>query len=192
MVVKIEEIGEEGLCLTEPVGVDLLSAALSDEQERGFAAAGPARAKLTLARVGMGVLLTGEIELDVVAPCDRCLADVPQRLPIRFTLNLVPGPQQKTDDAEDAEGGRPADEKERGGSFALADADEETFDGQTIDLDPIVREQVLLALPMRVICRDDCKGLCPSCGQDLNVEKCRCEPRGVDPRLAVLKNIKLN
>ncbi len=191
MVVKIEEISEEGLCLTDPVGLDLLSAALSDERDRGFSAVGPAPAKLTLARVGAGVLLTGEIELDVVAPCDRCLADVPQRLPIRFTLNLVPEPK-KADDAEDDEGGRPADEKERAGSFALADADEETFDGQTIDLDPIVREQVLLALPMRVICREDCKGLCPSCGQDLNVEKCACEPRGIDPRLAVLKNIKLN
>lgn len=189
MVVKIEEIGEEGLCLTDPVGLSLLSAALSDERDRRFSAAGPAPAKLTLARVGAGVLLTGEIQLDVVAPCDRCLADVPQRLPIRFTLNLVPGPARA--DGAEADGGS-SDVGERAGSFVLADADEETFDGQTIDLDPIVREQVLLALPMRVICREDCQGLCSSCGQDLNVEKCACEPRGVDPRLAVLKNIKLN
>ena len=176
--------------MTEPVGLELLSAALSDERERGFSPAGPAPAKLTLARVGEGVLLTGEIQVDVVARCDRCLADVPQRLPVRFTLSLVPA--RAGMDEEDEERGRPQDEKERLGSFALTDADEETFDGQKIDLDPIVREQVLLALPMRVICRDDCKGLCPSCGQDLNLEKCACEPRGVDPRLAVLKNIKLN
>jgi uncharacterized protein len=191
MLVKIEEIGEKGLRLTDPVGLELLTAALSEERARGFSATAPAPAKLTLERVGRGVLLTGEIQLDVVACCDRCLAEVPQRLPIRFMLNLVPEPQAMRD-AEDDERGRPADERERAGSFVLGEVDEEAFDGQKIDLDPIVREQVLLALPMRVICRDDCKGLCPSCGQDLNVEKCACEPRGVDPRLAVLKNIKLN
>jgi uncharacterized protein len=50
----------------------------------------------------------------------------------------------------------------------------------------------LLALPVSVVCRDECKGLCPVCGQDLNEAECSCERKVVDPRLAVLKSIKLN
>ena len=89
------------------------------------------------------------------------------------------------------------DEDDRGqaetaGSFELEDADEEVFDGKTIDLDPIVREQVLLALPMNAVCREDCKGLCAQCGQNLNEKQCGCETKVIDPRLAPLMNIKLN
>src|SRR5512140_1726400 len=112
MVVKIEEIVEKGLCLTDPVGLDLLASALSDEQDRGFCAVGPAPAKLTLARVGAGVLLTGEIELDVVAPCDRCPPDVLHRLPILFTCNLGLG-LQKVDVVVDDERGVPVEKEER-------------------------------------------------------------------------------
>ena len=83
-------------------------------------------------------------------------------------------------------------EGESEGSFDLQDTDEEVFDGKTIDLDPIVREQVLLALPMGVVCREDCQGLCAQCGQNLNEKKCGCEQRVIDPRLAALKDIKLN
>jgi len=55
-----------------------------------------------------------------------------------------------------------------------------------------VREQVLLAIPMSAVCREDCAGLCAQCGQNLNEKKCGCETKVIDPRLAPLKNIKLN
>ena len=67
-----------------------------------------------------------------------------------------------------------------------------TTDLETIDLDPIVREQVLLALPVSVLCQEDCRGLCTVCGQDLNEKDCGCERKVVDVRLAKLKDIKLN
>jgi uncharacterized protein len=77
-------------------------------------------------------------------------------------------------------------------SFELDEVDAEAFDGKTIDLDPIVREQVLLALPVSVLCREDCKGLCSVCGQDLNESDCGHAGRAeVDVRLAKLKDIKL-
>ncbi len=193
MVVRIEEIKEEGLRLTEPVTEEFLAEALLGEgHDTGFKAVGAAPAVLVLTKVGRGVLLKGEVEVKVKAPCKRCLADVEQALPVRFMLNLVPAPEQFADDEEDEEEAEDRDRGEKAGSFALEEADEELFDGKTIDLDPIVREQVLLALPMDLVCREDCKGLCPSCGQNLNLEKCACEPKGIDPRLAALKNIKLN
>ena len=77
-------------------------------------------------------------------------------------------------------------------SFELDEVDAEPFNGKTIDLDPVVREQVLLALPVSVVCRDDCKGLCSTCGQDLNEQDCgHGKVKEVDVRLAKLKDIKL-
>ena len=76
--------------------------------------------------------------------------------------------------------------------FDLAAADHEVFDGKTINLATIVREQVLLALPMSVVCKEDCRGLCPICGQDQNQSACDCERHVPDPRFAALKNIKLS
>jgi len=127
----------------------------------------------------------------VAAPCKRCLVDVALDLPVSFTLNLVPESLVRSDEPEDEE---PEDrgQGEMAGSFGLEDADEEVFDGKTIDLDPIVREQVLLALPMNAVCREDCKGLCAQCGQNLNEKQCGCEQKVIDPRLAPLMNIKLN
>ncbi len=76
-------------------------------------------------------------------------------------------------------------------STALDDADEELFDGKVINLQPIVREQVLLSLPMNAVCKEDCRGLCTKCGQNLNEKECGCDTSFVDPRLAVLKDIKV-
>jgi uncharacterized protein len=109
------------------------------------------------------------------------------RIPLSFTLNLVSR-------AALAAGAGDEDDVavEQGGTFDLARADEELFDGKTIDVDPLVREQVLLALPMQASCRDDCKGLCGGCGKNLNEGQCGCAADRVDPRFAQLKNIKLN
>jgi len=185
MVVKIEEIDEDGLVLDEPVSERQLSEALAPEgEDTGFRADRPATLTASFRKVSGSVLLQGELAAHLTAPCKRCLRVVALDLPVRFTLSLVPEPAE----GEEEGGG----EGERAGSFALVDADREYFDGRTIDLDPIVREQVLLALPVSVLCKDECKGLCPSCGQDLNEAECGCERKVVDPRLAVLGRIKLN
>src|SRR6266568_4727382 len=78
-----------------------------------------------------------------------------------------------------------------GGSFAPKAADEETYTGKVIDLDPIVREQILLAVPGYPVCEEGCKGLCSVCGANLNERDCGCDRHVPDPRWAGLKNIKL-
>lgn len=190
MRVKLEEIRDEGLTLDEPISQDVLTAALDERgHETGFRATAPGRLHATLKKVSDGVMLRGKVEAHVVAPCKRCLTEVKLDLPIEFALNLVPEsslhPKGEYGEGEDDE------EAEESGSFDLTDADQEVFDGKTIDLDPIVREQVLLALPMNVVCREDCKGLCAVCGEDRNVKDCGHEQRVLDPRLAALKDIKL-
>ena len=64
------------------------------------------------------------------------------------------------------------------------------FDGESIDVDEIVKEQILLAVPARTLCREDCQGMCPECGVDLNTGQCNCAVDEVDPRWAALKDLK--
>jgi uncharacterized protein len=63
------------------------------------------------------------------------------------------------------------------------------FDGEALDVDEIVKEQILLAVPTRMLCREDCKGICPQCGVDKNTGECNCETKEIDPRWAALKNL---
>jgi uncharacterized protein len=191
MVVTIEEIKESGLQLDEPVSLELVKEALGQEgRDTGFRAEGASRLKATLHRVSDGVLLEAAFEAQVQAPCKRCLADVQVKVPVDFTLNLVPSRADAKDALE--EGMEDDGKAPRAGSFDLDAADQEPFDGRKINLDPILREQLLLALPMYVVCRDDCQGLCTVCGQNLNEKACGCDRTVVDPRLLPLKNIKLN
>ena len=188
MVVTVDQIREGGLSLDETLSESFLTHALAEVKDTGFRPDGPALLHVKLQKTGSGVLLRGSTEVGVQTPCRRCLADVHLRVPVSFTLNLVSQAALAGDDED-----RGDDEQvERAGSFDLERADEELFDGKTIDLDPLVREQVLLALPMHAVCREDCKGLCGSCGQNLNEGQCGCATTQVDPRLAALKNIKLN
>jgi uncharacterized protein len=61
------------------------------------------------------------------------------------------------------------------------------YQDEAIDLSELLREQFYLVLPMKPLCRESCKGLCPQCGVNLNVETCACKPEWEDPRLAALK-----
>jgi uncharacterized protein len=190
MVVQVEQIREGGLSLAEPLAQPFLAELLADAAWEDFHCQAPATLRATLLRTHGGVLLEGSVDLPLSAPCKRCATEVGLTVPVHFTLNLVPAEPKR----ERAVGDESADEgeSESSGSFELGQADLDTYQGKTIDLDPILREQVLLALPMHAVCREDCRGLCGMCGQNLNEAACGCETRRVDPRLAVLKDIKLN
>ena len=190
MLVKIEQIRDEGLQVNEQMSQELLGAALEGS---GFRAIEPLAVQANLRKVSGGVLVEGKFTSRVVADCKRCLIEAKLELPVSFTINFVPESLARGEDVLDDE---ELEEKDRGqgesgGSFGLNDADEEVFDGKVIDLEPIIREQVLLALPMNAVCREDCCGLCMKCGQNLNEKQCGCETKFEDPRLAVLKNFKL-
>ncbi|QDE84398.1 YceD family protein [Myxococcus xanthus] len=199
MLVKVDQIKDAGLKLEEPVNLELLGETLggaASGEDTGFRATAPATLKASLRKLSGGVLLEGRFTVDVTSPCKRCLADVATKVPVEFTLNLVPESLARGDDFKDDDE-KAMEKKERsqgesGGSFEMDDADQEVFDGKTINLDPIVREQLLLALPMNAVCRDDCKGLCSQCGANRNDVACTCDTRPADPRLAPLKNIKLS
>jgi uncharacterized protein len=68
--------------------------------------------------------------------------------------------------------------------------DESVIDAGEIRVADVVREQILLAVPEQIFCKDDCKGLCPKCGSNLNLIDCKCADDDIDPRWAALKNLK--
>ena len=87
---------------------------------------------------------------------------------------------------------RPQGVDKRAEEASICEAETEIgyYVGEGLLLEDALREQVLLATPVRALCRDDCKGLCPHCGRNLNVEQCNCEQHVSDPRWDALSDIK--
>ena len=135
----------------------------------------PAVIRGTVKRAGNEVFVNGHVETRVQLECDRCLKSVELPVSADFALEYIPGVDYESS------------------SVAALSEDElsvSVFDGEAIDVDEIVKEQVLLAVPARTLCREDCKGICPECGIDRNTGDCNCIPNEIDPRWAALKNLK--
>lgn len=142
---------------------------------------GPVRVSGRVLNVGGQLLVQGRVSAEVEGSCSRCLAPVRRRVEADFVERFRRG---------DPAGGRP-----RAGSEAGPGGDERgledgeplrSYTGDTLSLDDVVREVMVLNLPMRVLCREDCAGLCPRCGRNRNTDPCQCPSGDVDPRLAVL------
>jgi len=148
--------------------------------------AGHGTADLDLYADDVHVFAAGTFQGEVTVACSRCVE--PVRIPIDEKLRVTFMPRHELPDAaaEDA-GGK--DEAE-GDEVAEEDLDLFPYDGEVVDLEPLFREQFVLAVPFAPLCREDCKGLCPQCGIDRNTSTCSCEPP-IDPRLAALKGMKL-
>lgn len=199
MLVKIEEIQEPGLELSRPIERKVLEAALTETE--GFTLVAPGILKVAFRKVSGQVHVKGSFDAEVSCPCRRCTKDVKLDVPVSFSLRMI-REQPKEDDEDEEVPAKPSRKRRQhkeddlqaleAASFELDEIDAEPFDGKTIDLDPIVREQVLLALPVTVLCREDCKGLCSTCGGDLNEQDCgHSAKKEIDVRLAKLKDIKL-
>lgn len=186
--VNIDEIQGDALEIERDVPAEWLTDILDGDEPTGFTGRGGFRLAAELQKLVGSILLRGSARVRAQAPCKRCLTEVVLELPIDFTLNLIP--------AGDALGAARArdiapEEEEPAGTFEPEMADEEIFHGKVIDLGAILREQILLALPMDALCKESCKGLCSVCGQDLNQADCGHDRSVLDPRWAGLKDIKL-
>lgn len=127
-------------------------------------------------RKGEEVRLKGRVHAQVEISCDRCLRPVAGPLEVEFEESFVPQPAAV----------REGEETELGSDDLLVSF----YEGESVDVDELVREQVLLSLPTRFVCAEECKGLCPKCGADLNTEPCDCPRTETDPRWAALAELK--
>jgi uncharacterized protein len=187
MRVNIDEIKEAGLRRSWDVPREQLDEMMAGERA-GYRARSAAHVEFKLEKLERRVRIGGRAQAEVAAECSRCLVPVSVDVPVEFEVTLVPEDEyaaEEPDEKDDGEHG-PV-----GGSFAPGEAEEDTYSGKVIDLDPIVREQVLLALPGYPVCNEGCKGLCTVCGGNLNERDCGCDRHVPDPRWAGLKNVKL-
>jgi uncharacterized protein len=136
--------------------------------------------------VGLGELLAhsdgelriqGRYTVEMAAQCDRCLGGA--RFPLDASFDLFYKPTSTIAREEEVE----IDEGEAEIGF---------YQGSAIELEDILREQVLLALPMQRVCRDDCKGICPACGKNWNETMCDCKAVTTDDRWGALRNLELS
>ncbi len=126
----------------------------------------PVQVAGTVTNVGYGFLVQGGISAAIRLECSRCLE--PFALPLSTGFSALFHPP----------GSSGAEENPTG------DDDLEVYPlaGDTIDLTAVVEESIILALPMKPVCRDDCQGLCPQCGQNRNLGSCRCQPEPASPQ----------
>ncbi len=162
MRIKVSDIPDDGLQQELDVPV-----VINDNAKADVAHAG-----ITAYRFGKKVLVNGSLSISVSLKCSRCLKE--------FSLPL------NTDFREEY---NPADESEREHERELKrrELDSGFYSNGEIDIPEIMREQVLLAVPLKPLCSDKCLGICPHCGKDLNEGPCECKYDEIDPRLEPLK-----
>ncbi len=149
---------------TAEITLDMFSSRLGD-----FPISRKAPVKLHICnQENAAVLITGTVDIEVMIPCARCLEEVPTS--IRFDI----------------------DKKLRIEEDGLVDDEMEQPDyliGFELDVDKLVYAEILVNWPMRVLCKDDCKGICKVCGMNLNKGACSCQRTELDPRMAAIQDI---
>ena len=171
---KIKDIPGEGLQVQQEIARSLFADALQGLDADLDATTGNVRAQLTKDRDD-NVFVRGDVKALVTVPCASCLGSALVKIDAPLRMTFV------ADADETRDSGDPLDDEEVS-----------AHDGETVELDGIVREQIILGVPMSPHCRDNCAGLCPLCGQNKNERDCGHKPPALeDPRFAALKNLKI-
>jgi uncharacterized protein len=134
----------------------------------------PPRVSGRIFREAREVTLTGRLVARIKVDCDRCLKSIQLPIDSSFKLKYVTTEEYQAQDVAE-----------------LSDEDMtlSVFDGEVIDIDELVREQLLLAVPAHLLCMESCRGICPICGADRNSVDCSCEAGEADPRWAGLRKL---
>ena len=143
--------------------------------EEDFRVAAPVSLTFDIFKDKQQFRLVGRVETTLELPCSRCLE--PFTLPVEQTFDLRYQPHA----LNAGEGEREIEEDDLTTAF---------YEDDEIDLGQLMREQFYLALPMKPLCTDACRGLCPQCGTNLNTGTCACDAKWEDPRLGALKNLR--
>jgi uncharacterized protein len=135
----------------------------------------PVEVRLRLSPVGGDQYhVRGRVATRLTAYCARCAEPFPLPLERSFELLYVPESKRVEDDAHES-------------AMRKDEVDLAYYQDDTLEVRPLVEEQVILALPMRFLCSENCPGLCPSCGANRRTTACDCGPQPADPRFESLK-----
>lgn len=146
-----------------------------DPQDEDYRVAAPVEFSMTVEKMGTDAYrAVGRARTRLELACGRCLEAFEIPIDARFDLRYVPCVENAGEDEQE-----------------IADEDLETsyYREGLLDITEMLREQFQLALPMKPLCDEHCRGLCPECGTNRNRTACGCAPRWEDPRLAALKGL---
>jgi uncharacterized protein len=135
---------------------------------------GQAEGKVTLTRTNRGILVNGIVHMEIELTCSRCLSPCNYSLKLRVVEEYFPTIDIMTS--------APMAIPDDSGCFTI---DEHHI----LDLTEAIRQYTVLATPMKPLCQENCAGLCPRCGHNLNQGKCNCPPPDIDPRWAALRRL---
>jgi len=163
MKIVIPDIPEEGLFVDfeEKVSIE------------GFTVPSPVKAQLAVNKTVHEVMITGSLVVELEMECSRCLKNILQAQDLPVSVVYHPAEEIGSE------------------KHGLHDDEMDTgfYTGEELDLDELIREQIMLSAQMKPLCNENCKGLCPKCGIDLNIATCTCVQKEIDPRLEVLKKL---
>lgn len=164
MKIEVFEIPEEGLNIEveESPNIDLIKITK------------PFKSIMRVEKKGNEVFIKGMTNGEVELQCSRCLNDY--RMPIKTRFEIIYHPIEEINKEELVE-------------LKRDEMDVDFYREGLIETEDIVRDQILLNIPMKPLCSENCKGLCPICGTDLNESECGCKTKQIDPRFAVLENL---
>jgi uncharacterized protein len=165
MQIRVSEIPDDGLRIIDPTALGQVY------PDPGWALD---TVELLVERNGDKVSIAGGFQATAQQSCSRCLDTIVARVEPAVDLQFEPAPSGRHRQSELGRGDLEVD-------FYYADI---------LDVGELLRSETDLALPMKPLCRPDCRGLCPVCGANKNVTECRCETRGTDPRLAPLEALR--
>jgi len=163
MIIRVSELEESGLRIDD---VAALGPVFTDPAWRLDAVA------LEVEPDGSEVFVRGRLQATVEQTCGRCLDVFRAAIEAPVDVRLMPKPAG-------------ADNVELGAD----DLDVDFYENDELDVTRVVQNEATLALPMKPLCREDCRGLCPVCGANRNVAPCTCDTRPPDPRLAALRDL---
>ena len=163
MIIRVSELEEQGLRIDD---VAALGPVFADPSWRLESVA------LEVEPDGRDVFVRGRVAASMPQTCGRCLEVFAARVDAPVDVRLLPRPAV-------------ADNVELGAD----DLDVDFYDNDELDVARLVENEATLALPMKPLCRPDCRGLCAVCGANRNVTPCTCDARPPDPRLAALRDL---
>jgi len=177
LTIRLDGIKESGYHLSCKRNKDWIKNIFSDIKDINFTFVDDISIQIEVFRTGKNVFVSGLLNTTVELSCIKCLDDFDLPVEAEFHYNLCPSDEKEL-----------LLEKE----INKADLDLFFYQGDIIDIVPLVREQILLNIPLYPLCHETCKGICPQCGSNLNHSLCQCDKEeAAGSKFEILKKLSL-
>jgi uncharacterized protein len=170
---KITDLPPEGVELPIEIPVEIGQGRINEVDCGSISLASPITGRLRLEPAGRRIVVRGRVQAELRAACSRCLEEFEFSTSEDVFVVFSPQPDLEAEEELDSE--------------AL---NMDFFSGEELDLWPVIQEHLFLGLPIRLLCKEDCLGLCPTCGQNRNLGPCNCPAPAKNPGLAALMEIR--